>query len=54
LQTHLSHLFIASGIFHPEQGGPATYLHELLPELQTRGWDIRALTYGNGSTAGSP
>jgi glycosyltransferase involved in cell wall biosynthesis len=54
LQTHLSHLFIASGIFHPEQGGPATYLHELLPELQTRGWDIRALTYGNGSTAGYP
>ena len=38
-------LFIASGIFHPEAGGPATYLHELLPELVARGWDIRALTY---------
>ena len=38
-------LFIASGIFHPDAGGPATYLHELLPELIARGWDIRALTY---------
>ncbi|MBZ0277833.1 MAG: glycosyltransferase family 4 protein [Anaerolineae bacterium] len=46
----MSHLFIASGIFHPESGGPATYLYELLPELQQRGWDIQALTYGNGAT----
>ena len=40
-------LFIASGIFHPEAGGPATYLHELLPELIQRGWDVRALTYSD-------
>src|SRR5215211_6315774 len=40
-------LFIASGIFHPEPGGPATYLYELLPELQRRGWDIQALAYGD-------
>lgn len=39
-------LMIASGIFHPESGGPATYLHELLPALQSRGWDVRAVTYG--------
>src|SRR5687768_284293 len=39
-------LFVASGIFHPEPGGPATYLYELLPELQRRGWDVRALAYG--------
>lgn len=45
-------LFIASGIFHPEPGGPATYLHELLPELLARGWDIRALAYGD-PTGGS-
>ncbi|MBI1258948.1 MAG: glycosyltransferase [Chloroflexi bacterium] len=38
-------LFIASGIFHPEAGGPATYLRELLPELLARGWDVRALSY---------
>ncbi len=40
-------LFVASGIFHPEAGGPATYLHELLPELAQRGWDIRLLTFAD-------
>ena len=40
-------LFIASGIFHPEPGGPATYLHELLPELLQRGWEIRAVSYSD-------
>lgn len=45
-------LFVASGIFHPESGGPATYLHELLPILQRdKGWDIRLLTYGTGTPA---
>lgn len=43
----MTRLFIASGIFHPEPGGPATYLHEILPELQTRGWDVRALTFSD-------
>ena len=47
-------LFIASGIFHPESGGPATYLKELLPELQKRGWDVRALTYGAGEVDSYP
>ncbi len=41
-------LFIASGIFHPEPGGPATYLHELLPELTGRGWDVRLLSFSDG------
>ncbi|MCC6614664.1 MAG: glycosyltransferase family 4 protein [Anaerolineae bacterium] len=45
-------LFVASGIFHPEPGGPATYLREILPQFQQRGWDIRVLTYGSGSTEG--
>ncbi|MEO8397569.1 MAG: glycosyltransferase family 4 protein [Chloroflexota bacterium] len=44
-------LFIASGIFHPEAGGPATYLHELLPELMAHGWDIRVLTYTDAAHA---
>ena len=43
-------LFVASGIFHPEPGGPATYLHEVLPALQARGWNVRLLTFGEGST----
>ena len=42
-------LGIASGIFHPEPGGPATYLHELLPQLQARGWDVCALTFSDDS-----
>jgi glycosyltransferase involved in cell wall biosynthesis len=48
----MSRLFVASGIFHPEPGGPATYLHELLPHLQARGWDVRALTFSD--TADGP
>jgi glycosyltransferase involved in cell wall biosynthesis len=47
-------LFIASGIFHPESGGPATYLYELLPELQQLGWDVRALSYGDTPAGGYP
>jgi glycosyltransferase involved in cell wall biosynthesis len=48
--SDLTKLFVTSGIFHPEAGGPATYLYELLPELQKVGWDVRALSYGSGST----
>lgn len=40
-------LFAASGIFHPESGGPATYLYEILPELQRAGWDVRLMAYGS-------
>lgn len=47
-------LLIASGIFHPEAGGPATYLYELLPALQTRGWDIQVIAYGNAPASGYP
>lgn len=38
-------LFVASGIFHPEPGGPATYLYEILPHLQALGWDVRLLSF---------
>ncbi len=44
-------LFVASGIFHPEAGGPATYLNELLPELVQRGWDVRVLTFSDADHA---
>jgi len=47
-------LFIAAGIFHPESGGPATYLYEILPELQADGWDVRVVTYGETSNADYP
>ena len=47
-------LFIATGIFHPESGGPATYLYELLPGLLHNDWQIRLLTFGDDATAGYP
>lgn len=40
-------LMIAAGIFHPESGGPATYLKEILPALQNKSWQAEVLTYGN-------
>jgi glycosyltransferase involved in cell wall biosynthesis len=47
-------IFVASGIFHPESGGPATYLFRLLPELQARGHTVRVLAFGDAPTAGYP
>ncbi len=47
-------LFVAAGIFHPEPGGPATYLYRLLPELQARGHTVRVLTYGDAPVSGYP
>lgn len=47
-------LLVASGIFHPEPGGPATYLLRLLPELQARGHEIRVLTFGDAVVADYP
>jgi glycosyltransferase involved in cell wall biosynthesis len=47
-------IFVASGIFHPESGGPATYLYRLLPALQARGHEIRVLTFGDSPCEGYP
>src|SRR4051812_24421654 len=47
-------IFIASGIFHPDSGGPATYLYRLLPELQRQGHEVRALAYGDAPISGYP
>lgn len=47
-------IFVASGIFHPDSGGPATYLYRLLPELQARGHEVRVLTYGSAPITGYP
>lgn len=43
----MSKLLVASGIFHPESGGPATYLKAILPALQAKGWQPRVLTFGD-------
>jgi glycosyltransferase involved in cell wall biosynthesis len=50
----LPRLLIAAGIFHPEPGGPATYLHEILPALQSCGWEVQVVTYGEASAATYP
>jgi len=47
----LPKLFVASGIFHPEPGGPATYLKTILPALQARGWQPQVLTFGEPASA---
>lgn len=44
-------LFVASGIFHPEPGGPSTYLKTVLPALQVLGWQPRVLTFGEPAPA---
>lgn len=46
------HIFVASGIFHPEAGGPATYLYRLLPEVVARGHQVRVLAFGDAPTDG--
>jgi glycosyltransferase involved in cell wall biosynthesis len=45
-------VLIATGIFHPDSGGPATYLHGLLPALQERGYTFHVLTYGDAPCEG--
>ncbi len=37
---------VVSGTFHPEPGGPPTFLYHLLPELQARGHTVEVITYG--------
>jgi glycosyltransferase involved in cell wall biosynthesis len=48
------HILVPTGIFHPESGGPATYLYHFLPELLARGHTIEVITFGEGSTVDYP
>lgn len=43
---------VISGTFHPDTGGPATYLYHLLPTLQQHGHEVRLLTYGDPDPEG--
>jgi glycosyltransferase involved in cell wall biosynthesis len=38
---------VVTGTFHPEVGGPPTYLYHLLPALVERGHEITVVTYGD-------
>lgn len=40
-------ILTVTGTFHPEAGGPATYLYDLLPELVDRGHHTSVVTYGD-------
>ena len=46
-------LCVVSGTFHPEPGGPSTFLYHLLPALQARGFEVRVITYGEPDEARS-
>ena len=37
---------IATGIYPPEIGGPATYLREVVPALKKKSWEVDIITYG--------
>ncbi|MCC6173801.1 MAG: glycosyltransferase family 4 protein [Chloroflexi bacterium] len=45
-------ILIASGTFHPDSGGPPTYLLALGRELLARGHRVRVITYGDGACPG--
>jgi glycosyltransferase involved in cell wall biosynthesis len=44
-------LCVVSGTFHPEPGGPPTFLYHLLPALQLRGHRVEVVTYGEAGAA---
>lgn len=50
----MPNLLVATGIFHPEPGGPSTYLMRILPALQARGWAVRLVTYGDSAADDYP
>lgn len=41
------HILVPTGIFHPEAGGPATYLYHFLPELQQQGHSVEVITFSD-------
>ena len=45
-------LYVVSGSYHPEVGGPSTYLQRLLPELIERGHHVSVITYTDAKNSG--
>ncbi|MFP4322091.1 MAG: glycosyltransferase family 4 protein [Anaerolineales bacterium] len=41
------HILVPTGIFHPEPGGPASYLYHFLPELLARGHTVEVITFSD-------
>ncbi len=48
-QENNKKLILATGIFPPDIGGPATYVKTLSEELPKRGFVVKVVTYGEGS-----
>ena len=46
-------LCVAAGSFHPEVGGPSTYLPLLIPALIGRGYHVTVVTHTDASRSGS-
>ena len=44
------HILVVTGTFHPEAGGPPTYLYHLLPELVARGHMLSVVTFGDSDS----
>lgn len=47
-------VLLATGIFSPEIGGPATYTSTLLKELPKYGFAVKVVTYGNNKAKNPP
>ena len=45
-------LCVVAGSFHPEIGGPSTYLHRLIPALIERGHNVTVVTYTDAGHSG--
>lgn len=46
-KTYTPHLVIATGIYPPQIGGPATYAKLLVDELPKRGWEVGVVNFGD-------
>lgn len=44
------HVLIATGIYPPETGGPATFVPALAADWSSRGWEVTVVTYGDVQT----
>lgn len=45
------HILLATGIYPPDIGGPATYAKHLAEELQKKGYEVTVVTYGRQVTS---
>jgi nicotinic acid phosphoribosyltransferase len=44
-------ILIATGIYPPESGGPATYSYEVAAALCRQGYRVTVITYGDGGSS---